>query len=316
MAISTPYIYVPCYTGNIVIKLNTSDGSFVTSSGSSLTGVICSAVDINGYVWSIGLNGYLYKATLDLGSLWTYNNSKPAAFSCCLDKDGKIWTANGGDGTGNTVTKIDTDGTVLATYTVETFAYGITADCNGYVWCTNSTSNSVSRIKVSDGTVDNFALTSGDSPKQLCADLDGNILICCFGNNVVRKVNGSTGSVTASYTTRAGCYAIALDSNNNMFVTNYTHGSVIKLNTSGTEIAVYGSVGALGVAIDSDDNVWVSATDGSAVRKYPNDLSGITGAYATGTNPAYLDTGYAYQHFVLKSDAPVVSAFVPQIIFM
>lgn len=316
MSISTPYVYIPGHTGDNVYQLNTSDGSYVTSR--TTTSAIGAAIDLNGFAWFIGLNGYLYKATLDLGNLWTYNNSSPNAYSCCLDKDGKIWAAHGGGGTGNTVIKYDTDGSVLATYTCQTFTYGICADCNGYVWVTNSNSDSVSRITVATGTLDNFALTYGDSPKQLCADLDGNILVCCYGNSVIRKINGASGAVIATYTSVSGggCYSIALDSNNNIFVTNFTHNSVSKLNSSGTPVAIYGSLGSpVGIAVDGDDNVWVTAYAGSAVRKYDNNLSGITGTYTTGASPTYLDTGYAYQHFVLKSDVIPSASFIPRLMY-
>lgn len=315
MAIVTPYVYSPNNTGGNVYQLNTSDGAYVASR--TVTAAIGSHVDLNGYLWTVDTLGNLNRLSLDLNFLNTYSIGV-AAFHCCQDKDGKVWTANGGAGTGNTVTKFDTDGTVLATYTVQTFAYSICADCNGYIWVSNSASDSISRITVSDGTVANYSLGAGTTPKQLCADLDGNIWVACLGSNNVKKVQGSDGSVLATYTTvaTAGCFGIALDSSNNVWVSNITQNSLTKLNSAGTVVTTVGAVASpAGVCVDASDNIWVACNGSSVIRKYANDGSGGT-AYVTGASPVFPDTGYMYQHFVLKSDAPVPSTFVPRIIFM
>lgn len=309
MAIVTPYIYIPA-TNNI--NKRKIDGT--TPSYASYYGATGIYVDVaNGVGWTSHSTGNFRKFNLsDLSILNTYS-CQANNLGLCLDKDGNIWIS-GGTGA-NTVEKYDTGGSLIATVNVGTLPACLVADNDGYVYVSNFSSSNVSKIDISTNTVvDTFA--SGTNPYGICVDNSGNVITANTGSANISKINKSTGSKT-DISVQTFPYYLAVDTNDICWVSNYTTGSISKVDLITSNVSNFvSSANPQNVFMDKDNNAWVIFPTLDKVSKYISDGSSTDYAVDTGAFGGGDNTGFIYQHFVLESDAPVPSTFVPRIIFM
>ena len=110
-------------------------------------------IDTEGNIWNTHLSTTVTK--LDpLGNIIftkNYGGQSGGRGVAVTPIDNHAWIANS---FGNTVTRLDEDGNVVAVITVENVPTGVAVDSNGKVWVTNFSSNSVSRINPETNLVD------------------------------------------------------------------------------------------------------------------------------------------------------------------
>ena len=215
------------------------------------------------------------------GSLQTAKFSGP--YGLCLDNSGNIYVA---DTFNNRIRKID-----IATGTVSTLAGGTEGSANGI------------------GTNAQFFL-----PRDLCFDSNGFLFVVDGNNNRIRKIDVSTQTVTTfagsiqGYADGNGTnakfndpFGICIDSNDNIYVSEYLGGKIRKITPSGRVSTFAGSgvagfadgVGTAamfyspeGLCVDPQNNIYVADTSNFKVRKITPD--GTVTTIAGGTY-CYLD---------------------------
>ncbi len=193
-------------------------------------------------------------------------------------------------GTAGSTTGTGNDGTGNSAY----FCYprDITIDSSGTLYVTDEGSNEIRKINTSTNKVTTISLsTSLSDPKGIVVDGSGNIYVADYGNNVIRKItaNGTVTTYAGSSTFAAG-YAngaattqalfngplgLAIDSSNNIYVTDFGNEVVRKITSQGVVSTVAGQAGVVGcldgagttqalfnvprgIAVDSSGNLYVT----------------------------------------------------------
>ncbi len=182
------------------------------------------------------------------------------------------------------------------------YPVGIALDRSGNVFVADTSNNRVRRVSAATGVITTVAGLgsegyTGDggpatqarlsSPSGVAVDGQGNVFIADFGNNVVRRVAASTGTIAtiagngaggfsgdggpATQARLNGPFGVAVDSSGNVYVTDRTNDRVRKVSTGGTitTVAGSGSTAPLGdggaatlAGIDAPEGVVVDASGG------------------------------------------------------
>ena len=224
-----------------------------------------------------------------------------------------------------------------ASKAVFTAPLGLTVDRESNLYIADFFNNRVRRVST-DGIITTFAgngqpTFSGDGhlatkagikgPGSLALDTDGNLYIADFFNNRVRKVNpegiittvaggghpadglGDGGLATkASFATVAG---LAVDSKGNLYIADYDHSRIRRVNRDGMIATVAGGgtptdgIGDGGLAtnarlasphdmvVDGQDNLIIADSVHNRVRKV--DVNGIISTIAGAGEPGYSGDG-------------------------
>ena len=187
---------------------------------------------------------------------------------------------------------------------------GILVDAAGdlYVADGNNTSNVIRKITLSTGLVSTVAGTGTEgyhdgpaatasfkNPYGMTMDASGNIYVADIGNNVIRKINIATATVSTfagsgtpgmiDGAASARFYfpiACIFDKNGNMFVADLFNNAIRKISTAGI-VSTYAGTGTQGaengvatqatfyhpiaLAIDASENLYVADEYNSLIRK-------------------------------------------------
>lgn len=226
-------------------------------------------------------------------------------YGVAVDTTGNLFVADAGN---NEVREITPKGSVT---TLDGVSAGLEQPVsaavdlydNVYVGSSNeilqiASDRSVTDIAGSDdsGSVNaNGATASFSSPAGIAMDTSGNLYVADTDNNEIRKITPSGDVSTFAGSTKAGSadgvgtqasfnwpFGIAIDSSNNLYVSDYGNSEIRKITPSGTVSTLAGSKqkgdadgnGTVatfnlpaGIAIDSNDNLYVADRGNNQIRK-------------------------------------------------
>jgi trimeric autotransporter adhesin len=314
-------LYIADFGNNLIRKVNATTGLISTVAGNSSLGYGYSpdgvlatnakianptsvALDVFGNLYFSDFNNNLVrKVNLNSGILTT------VAGNLSL---GQGWNGDN----------------ILATNAQLSSPRAIFVDRSGNVFISDTKNNIIRKVNPSTGIITtvagNFALGigySGDggpatsarlgNPRGFAVDTFGNIFFSDSANNVIRKVNATTGIITTIIGTSvygyngvglalsiqlANPFSVALDSSGNIYVADYGNNLIRLLNvTTGLVSNVAGNfslglgyngenilatnaqlANPFGVALDASDNLIITDTSNNLVRKTMNVASSIS----------------------------------------
>ncbi|WP_333598949.1 T9SS type A sorting domain-containing protein [Flavobacterium sp.] len=258
------------------------------------------------------------------------------------------------DGTVSTFAGTGTIGSANGPGLTASFYYpaGMAIDAYDNLYIAEYGNNKIRKI-TPDGTVSTFAgigtagSAEGDvataqfnGPTGVCLDSFGNVFVADYYNNKIRKIDtsgnvttwagtGSIGSADGLGTNASFYYPaiVAVDANNNLFVTDEENNKIRKIDTAGnvTTFAGTGTAGATdgpadsaefntptGVAVDGTQIVYVCDYANNKIRKIneygytvsPNLPEGLTLDKATGVISGTPTTAMAATDFTVTASNP------------
>jgi len=268
-------IWVTNKGDNNVMKLRPSDGAILGTYnvGTQPYGVTFDGTNM--WVANFGSNN-VTKLSLAGATLGTFNvGTNPIRI--CYDGT-NLWVTNYGSGN---VTKLSTAGATLGTFTVGTQPYGVVFDGTN-IWVSNdaSSSNSITVLKASDGSVVNtYTAPYMINPEDMAFD-GANVWVTSFGSNALAKFRASDGAflgyVNAGYSTSS----IAFDGSNMWVVSFLVGGGINKVRSEDGRVVGTQPTGNYpnSVAFDGS-NVWTANYGSNSVTKIP--LAGVAGDLTT-----------------------------------
>ena len=122
-------------------------------------------------------------AAISATSTYTVGNNP---FAIAIDSVGNVWVTNNAD---NTVTELNSSGSLLGTFHVGTQPRGIAIDPNGNIWVANSGDGTVTVMNSSgaylNGTLASSTFTVGTGPHGIAIETTGNVWVTNFGSTTL-----------------------------------------------------------------------------------------------------------------------------------
>lgn len=204
------------------------------------------------------------------------------------------------------VAKYDLDGNVINSNYITSGLANPTGigvkQSTGEIYVVNNGNNEVSKYNA-DGSLINATFQNvATSPDGILIQGDDMFVVRWASSAVGLYSNtGTNGStINASYMTTTDVspwrpFQIARDSQGNFYVTG--NDRVLKFGSDGTQVGgwVINYTGAYGVAVDSSDNIYVGAFNGTSIGKFASDSTTINANFITGVDSV---TGIAIQQNV------------------
>lgn len=259
----TPYVWVPVSGESKLVQIRTSDGSIVRTF-------------YNGDTRNCSVNAF----------------SDPSRITTM--PGGDIWVANRANGT---VTRIGRMGTCpdpanpddcfecKGTYSdVGDAPRGVTYDANGNVWVGAHTTERICTYR-SDGTLINCNNNSGCKTYGMIGDKSGNVYISDRANGKLCQCSNPSNPTcvtvgTLSPEAAGGAYGIGIDNDDHVWVVKNAYtGEFCEYipSTNNLRCGMFTGAGvgagynwgkARGIAVDTENNVWVAASSDNTVRKF------------------------------------------------
>ncbi|MFA6963897.1 MAG: BspA family leucine-rich repeat surface protein [Patescibacteria group bacterium] len=192
------------------------------------------------------------------------------------------WIANSG---ATTTTKIDTSSNAVTTHTIGAAEFGVAVDNSGFIWQTNRSNGTLTKINASTNSVD-ASITIGSDPYGVAIDSNGFVWVASGTNNVAYKINPTTNAIAATVNVGARAYGIAADSSGFVWVANFNSNTVSKINATTDTVVATITVGTqpAGVAVDLNGFVWVPNYGTSDVSKINPTTNTVVATVSAGTN--------------------------------
>jgi hypothetical protein len=325
---SSGFVYV-VDSGNMRIQKFDSEGVFKTKWGSSgsgdgqfsnLSGI---AVDSSGFVYVIDA-GNIQKFTSNgqFVSKWVGFSSTDIA----IDSEGYIYLSSGI----YTINKLTSNGQLVKTWGSgcwlisysqncidpdgsgpmekgdgqSWYIKGIAVDSNGFVYVSDRNNHRVQKF-TSDGQFVNKWASTGRGegkfyrPKGIATDNNGYVYVADMGNYRVQKFTpdglfikqwGSPGDGDGQFDSVL-TMGIAVDSIGDVYVTDYMNQRVQKFTADGDYLSQWYTGYGWGIAIDSNDYVYVS---GEGIQKFTSDGQLVASWAGGGRGIAVDSNGYVY----------------------
>lgn len=205
------------------------------------------------------------------------------------------------------------DPDLVATWNGGNSLWGTAADSN-FVYVSDPGSALIKKFTVDGTFVENFDTPTGSGssyPTGIDIAPDGSVLVADSGRSQVLRY-GADGTQTATYGDYAslgGMYDVAVDASGNLYV-GRTNGTIVKLNSSGTVLATYGSASQAGswagwrvavadngtiYAADYNQNVRIFSADGTFQQAWDGvDVDESIGAFSGTDDIAFDASGNIY----------------------
>ena len=145
-----------------------------------------------------------------------------------FDSQGNLYCANNAN---DTISKINTSGSIIQTISGLSFPYGLAFDSQGYLYCANYDANTISKINTSGSIIQTISAALINRPEGLAFDSLGNLYCANNGNNTILKITPD-GSVSTFLTSNvASPTFLAISTTYQLYWSNST-GSTIYRTTS------------------------------------------------------------------------------------
>jgi sugar lactone lactonase YvrE len=208
-----------------------------------------------------------------------------------------------------TIYALDASGTV-SPYVSTPGPGGLALDAAGNLYTANYNAGTVTKI-TPDRDVSTYA--SGFSyPWGLAFDASGNLYVSNTGisaGTTISKITPNAASVSIFATGLSQPVDMAFDSQGYLYVANYGTGAVSKITPAG-DVSTFAQVGlgAYGLAIDADDNVYVGINDVTHAQYngviYKITPGGTINTFATGVYDPYGMCADASGNIYVGTDLP------------
>lgn len=190
-----------------------------------------------------------------LGTTPLYTNS------VVVDSNGNTFSVAGSSAT---ITKITPAGVVSTFASISAWASSIVIDDqnNLFVGCSNNVIQ-----KITPAGVVSTITTMASQPLPLIIDKSNNIFLGRISSQTITKITPAGVVSTYATMTAGSAFGLAFDKLGNLFASNSID-EVYKFNSSGTLIATYSVTGTpRGIAIDSNNNAFISSYTINKVTK-------------------------------------------------
>ena len=202
------------------------------------------------------------------------------------------------DGTHNKILKMGTNGvvTVFATNGVNgvlSGPSGMVLDNLGNLYVANNTGSNVILKVDPQGNVSTFGIAAGgNSPIGLALDVSNNLYLAQnVSRNVLKFTNpqAQSGVFANPLPSSGAAFGLAFDSAGNLFVGDFTHGNIFKLDQQGNPTLFVTVPGApanpTGLAFDGSGNLYVARYIAGDILRYDTNANQTT--FATGFSSPY-----------------------------
>ena len=262
-----------CGTGNIKVSANGNTASgpifnydttyqlttFATGLKNPQYLIIDGAGDL--YVTNFG-DGTISKIS-STGVVSTFTSGLNGPTGIAIDVNSNIYVATNNNMNVSSILKITPSGAVDSFANITGYIYGLTIDNSGNLYAANAGVGVISKI-TSGGNVSTFA-SGMASVTDIALSSNGNMYATGTANGSVYKIT-TNGSVTVVYSgfSFGGQNGIAIDKNNNLYITVFGNNTLSQYNTV-TKIDVSGMISTLtgglddpcGLAIDVNGNFYI-----------------------------------------------------------
>ncbi len=226
------------------------------------------------YTYAIGQRG---------GQTGSDNSHFAAPEGIATNSTGRLFVADYGN---NRVQVFNSsDGSYSATITGGSTTFtgapqGVAADNNGNIYVTDG-SNQIQKFD-SSGTYLR-TITAAYAPGRIAVDSNGNIFEALGAGLGKYDSNGNLLSSFGGYTYLHQPIGIAIDSNNNVFVTDNSNNNVTEFDNNGNFVSQFGSPGSgvgqlsdpFGIAIDASNNVFVVDSGNDRIVEFSSSLAAV-----------------------------------------
>lgn len=188
-----------------------------------------------------------------------------AADGLALDEFGNIFASNYNN---DIVYKIDTDHNISTFISNQDGAAGITFDGQGFIYLARYESRDIVKISADGSSIEPYA-SGVAAPIGIAFDSDGNLFTNNNVNNSITKIdiNGNKSVQSISINNNS---SVAVDENNNKYVTDYNSGRIIKIDATTNQESVFTNLpisGGVGYIIYSNGNFYATAVTDQLIFK-------------------------------------------------
>jgi sugar lactone lactonase YvrE len=248
--------------------------------------------------WTIGVT-YGSTSSQTVTATPAYFITNPSYLN--IDSLGNVWMTNVGSTgnglAGNSVSEVSPTGTPLAQILTTpgqlSNPRGLVVDPNNNLYVgsygTNGTGNQVTEYTANSNLVYQFPLRS-TGPETLASDGSGNIYVANFGGSdgngdleliSAGAANGTLGNQIATGVSVGANSAMAIDSYNHIWLSNYSSSATTQFICSATPCGMTvttadGSIGPESISIDHGNNIWIGNHATSSMTGSVSELAATT----------------------------------------
>lgn len=281
--------------GQVLLRIDSSGAKtvLVTNGLSAPNGAVFDSAGTL-YVTNYGDNSIVKIAAGGKISPFVTGLDRPQGIT--MDAQGNFYVANSG---ANNVLKITPAGEVSIYASGFSNPYELRFDASGNLFVTNNGDNTVAKVD-SKGTVSVFARSIANKPEGMAYDPAGNLYIGNSSDNTVTRLDADD-NVSVIGTGFNNPRGIAVSGSGDVFVANYSVGSISKISGGVKSTLVSSLQGPYGVALDSTGHLYVSENRANRISRIDT-ASGQNQSFAESlvNNPVQIRTDATGDQYLLN----------------